>query len=206
MDLWKVTPNQTRVHRTEVQSYLLTKSLDIFSGTGKQFIQRIKRPILLKFKTTRFMLKFWWPVVWRYEEQSSQPIILEKCRIYRMEMYGRDLSGNDHISVGMRRPNGDFERPILRKRLFWTKPGISVWFCFVCILVLFCLYFGFVLFVFWFCFVCFALNCVLYLILFSIIYFFFHFFNFCIIIIEFLFVSSLFLSKWLRNVVTFFKR
>ena len=48
-----------------------------------------------------------------------------------MEMYGRDLSGNDHISVGMRRPNGDFERPILRKRLFWTKPGISVWFCFV---------------------------------------------------------------------------
>ena len=154
MDLWKITPNQTRVHRTEVQSYLLTKSLDIFSGTGKQFIQRIKRPILLKFKTTRVMLKFWWPVVWRYEEQSSQPIILEKCRIYRMEMYGRDLSGNDHISVGMRRPNGDFERPILRKRLFWTKPGISVWFCFVCILVLFCLYFGFVLFVFWFCFVC----------------------------------------------------
>ena len=71
-----------------------------------------------------------------------------------MEMYGRDLSGNDHISVGMRRPNGDFERPILKKRLFWTKPGISVWFCFVCILVLFCLYFGFVLFVFWFCFVC----------------------------------------------------
>ena len=123
-----------------------------------------------------------------------------------MEMYGRDLSGNDHISVGMRRPNGDFERPILKKRLFWTKPGISVWFCFVCILVLFCLYFGFVLFVFWFCFVYFALNCVLYLILFSIIYFFFHFFNFCIIIIEFLFVSSLFLSKWLRNVVTVFKR
>ena len=79
------------------------------------------------------------------------------------------------------------------------------WFCSVCILVLFCLYFGFVLFVFWFCFVCFALNCVLYLILFSIIYFFFHFFNFCIIV-EFLIVSSLFISKWLRNVVTFFKR
>ena len=185
MDLWKITPNQTRVHRTEVQSYLLTKSLDIFSGTGEQFIQRIKRPIFLKFKTTRVMLKFWWPVVWRYEEQTSQPIILEKCRIYRMEMYGRDLSGNDHISVGMRRPNGDFERPILRKRLFWTKPGISVWFCFVCILVLFCLYFGFVLFVFWFCFVCFALNCVLYLILFSIIYFFFTFLIFVLLLLSF---------------------
>ena len=185
MDLWKITPNQTRVHRTEVQSYLLTKSLDIFSGTGEQFIQRIKRPIFLKFKTTRVMLKFWWPVVWRYEEQTSQPIILEKCRIYRMEMYGRDLSGNDHISVGMRRPNGDFERPILKKRLFWTKPGISVWFCFVCILVLFCLYFGFVLFVFWFCFVYFALNCVLYLILFSIIYFFFTFLIFVLLLLSF---------------------
>ena len=99
-----------------------------------------------------------------------------------MEMYGRDLTGNDHISVGMRRPNGDFERPILRKRLFWTKPGISVWFCFVCILVLFCLYFGFILFVFWFCFVCFALNCVLYLILFSIIYFVFTFLIFVLLL------------------------
>ena len=102
-----------------------------------------------------------------------------------MEMYGRDLSGNDHISVGMRRPNGDFERPILKKRLFWTKPGISVWFCFVCILVLFCLYFGFVLFVFWFCFVYFALNCVLYLILFSIIYFFFTFLIFVLLLLSF---------------------
>ena len=41
-----------------------------------------------------------------------------------------DVDGNDHISVGMRRPNGDFERPIPGKRLFWTKPGISVWFLF----------------------------------------------------------------------------
>ena len=42
-----------------------------------------------------------------------------------------DVDGNDHISVGMRRPNGDFERPIPGKRLFWTKPGISVWFSFL---------------------------------------------------------------------------
>ena len=73
--------------------------------------------------------------------------------------------------------------------------------------------FGFVLFVFWFCFVCIlVLFCLFRFKLCFVSYFvfnylfFFHFFNFCIIIIEFLFVSSLFLSKWLRNVVTVFKR
>ena len=58
-----------------------------------------------------------------------------------MEAYGKDLKSNDHISVGMRRPNGDFERPILGKGLFWTKPGISIWFFFfVCNLFLFVLF------------------------------------------------------------------
>ena len=57
-----------------------------------------------------------------------------------MEAYGKDLESNDHISVGMRRPNGDFERPILGKGLFWTKPGISIWFFFVCNLFLFVLF------------------------------------------------------------------
>ena len=57
-----------------------------------------------------------------------------------MEAYGKDLESNDHISVGMRRPNGDFERPILGKGLFWTKPGISIWFFFGCNLFLFVLF------------------------------------------------------------------
>ena len=70
-----------------------------------------------------------------------------------------DVDGNDHISVGMRKPNGDFERPIPGKRLFWTKPGISVWFfyfCFnlcvcvcvcVCFVMLFCIFFVVVVFI-----------------------------------------------------------
>ena len=29
----------------------------------------------------------------------------------------------DHASVGMRRPSGEYERPIPGTRLFWTKPG-----------------------------------------------------------------------------------
>ena len=31
--------------------------------------------------------------------------------------------GRDHVSVGMRRPSGDYERPIPETRLFRTKPG-----------------------------------------------------------------------------------
>ena len=82
-----------------------------------------------------------------------------------MEAYGKDLERNDHISVGMRRPNGDFERPILGKGLFWTKPGISIWFFF--------------LFVICFCLSCFKFF--LYFILFSIIVYIyiFYFSYFC---------------------------
>ena len=29
----------------------------------------------------------------------------------------------DHASVGMRKPNGEYERPIPGTRLFQTKPG-----------------------------------------------------------------------------------
>ncbi|PFX15365.1 G-protein coupled receptor GRL101 [Stylophora pistillata] len=76
-----------------------------------------RRPMASVSKLTRYLE---WD---RYEGQSSQPIFLEKCRIYRLEVYGRDRYGKDHLSVGMRKPNGDFERPIPKKRLFWTKPG-----------------------------------------------------------------------------------
>ena len=104
-----------------------------------------------------------------------------------MEAYGKDLEKNDHMSVGMRRPNGDFERPILGKGLFWTKPGISIWFFFGCNLFLFVLF-----------------QIFLYFILFSIIVYIyiFYFLHFCIFV-EFLFVPFFSLSKRLRNVITF---
>ena len=39
--------------------------------------------------------------------------------------------GGDHVSVGMRKPSGEYERPIPRARLFWTIPGkIEVCSCF----------------------------------------------------------------------------
>ena len=38
----------------------------------------------------------------------------------------REEASIDHLSVGMRRPTGEYERPILGARLFWTKPGTLV--------------------------------------------------------------------------------
>ena len=43
-----------------------------------------------------------------------------------MVIFGREKGGNDHISVGMRKPNGEYERPITGERLFWTKPGEEI--------------------------------------------------------------------------------
>ena len=40
-----------------------------------------------------------------------------------MEAFMKESGGGDHISVGMRKPNGEYERPITGKRLFWTNPG-----------------------------------------------------------------------------------
>ena len=40
-----------------------------------------------------------------------------------MEAFMREETGNDHISLGMRTPCGEYERPIPGKALFRTKPG-----------------------------------------------------------------------------------
>lgn len=36
-----------------------------------------------------------------------------------------EIAGLDHVSLGMRGPNGEYERPIPGRRLFWTKPGMT---------------------------------------------------------------------------------
>ena len=40
-----------------------------------------------------------------------------------MEVFMYENGGEDHASVGMRTPSGEYERPIRGTRLFWTKPG-----------------------------------------------------------------------------------
>ena len=40
-----------------------------------------------------------------------------------MEIFMSEGMSGDHVSVGMRKPNGEYERPIPETRLFRTKPG-----------------------------------------------------------------------------------
>ncbi|KAJ7380781.1 Peptidase inhibitor 16 [Desmophyllum pertusum] len=75
-----------------------------------------KQPIIIVKKWTKYLQ---WN---RYPEQMSQPIFLDKCRIYRMVVFMGEGEGGDHLSVGMRKPSGEYERPIPGKRLFWTNP------------------------------------------------------------------------------------
>ncbi|XP_031570827.1 uncharacterized protein LOC116305127 isoform X2 [Actinia tenebrosa] len=63
--------------------------------------------------------------VWdRYpDKQTSLPIFLSKCNLYKLEMLMKQDSSTDCASAGMRLPNGTFERPIPMKRLFYVRPG-----------------------------------------------------------------------------------
>ena len=53
---------------------------------------------------------------------KSKEKLLSKCRLYRVEMlmvYG----GKYNASMGIMLPNGTFEEPIGKDRLFWVRPG-----------------------------------------------------------------------------------
>ncbi|KAK2567948.1 hypothetical protein P5673_007842, partial [Acropora cervicornis] len=53
---------------------------------------------------------------------KSKEKLLSKCRLYRVEMlmvYG----GKYNASIGIMLPNGTFEEPIGKDRLFWVRPG-----------------------------------------------------------------------------------
>mgnify|MGYP007094289035 CR=1 FL=1 len=53
---------------------------------------------------------------------KSKEIFVSKCRLYRVEMlmaYRRKYNA----SIGIKLPNGTFERPIGKDRLFWVRPG-----------------------------------------------------------------------------------
>ena len=128
----KTKRKQRRVQQTN-QSFMLKNGLDIFNGTSKRcmrktyihgFFSSLKLCFMM-FIILFFLLpsNFIIGCYCRYTEQTSQPIFLDQCRIYQLEIFGRDKWGYDHISVGMRKPSGGYERPITGTRLFWTKPG-----------------------------------------------------------------------------------
>ncbi|XP_048584250.1 uncharacterized protein LOC5517652 isoform X2 [Nematostella vectensis] len=57
------------------------------------------------------------------EKQKSRPVSLSQCHLYKIELLMKQGLNNDCASVGMRLPNGTYERPIPAHRLFWVNPG-----------------------------------------------------------------------------------
>ncbi|PFX21360.1 G-protein coupled receptor GRL101 [Stylophora pistillata] len=57
--------------------------------------------------------------------QTSEEIWLSKCHFYFIETLMKQGGGKDCLSVGMKLPNGTYERPIQKPRLFWVRPGVT---------------------------------------------------------------------------------
>ena len=55
--------------------------------------------------------------------QTSKEIWLSKCHLYPMETLMKQAKVKDCVSVGMKLPNGTYERPINEAHLFWVRPG-----------------------------------------------------------------------------------
>jgi len=61
----------------------------------------------------------------RFPGQKSKEFSLSKCHFYRLEMYMVQYRGQGSASVGIKLPNGTYERPIGKNRLHWVRPGNS---------------------------------------------------------------------------------
>ena len=55
--------------------------------------------------------------------QTSRETWLSNCRFYYMEALMKQSGVKDCLSVGMRLPNGTYERPITGQHLYWIRPG-----------------------------------------------------------------------------------
>ena len=55
--------------------------------------------------------------------QKSKETFLSKCYFYRVEMHMVQYGGKDGASMGIKLPNGTYERPIGKNRLLWVRPG-----------------------------------------------------------------------------------
>lgn len=62
-------------------------------------------------------------------KQISQPIYLSRCHLYNIEVFMREYVNEDHLSIGIKFPNGEGQKPVYAKNLFWLKTGLT--FCFV---------------------------------------------------------------------------
>ncbi|XP_067029378.1 uncharacterized protein [Acropora muricata] len=60
---------------------------------------------------------------WYNRITKSKEIFLSKCRLYRVEVLMACRGKYHAASIGVKLPNGTYEEPIGKDRLFWVRPG-----------------------------------------------------------------------------------
>ncbi|KAJ7365918.1 hypothetical protein OS493_002649 [Desmophyllum pertusum] len=121
----------------EVQSWHVTQTLDAPENFDNFYLQKLstyfqecelwlhKMNTLNSTKTK--LLKLTEPTLdWnsRPNDQRSKVLNLSECYFYKLEacMANGEAVG-DHLSVGVRLPNGEIQKPISGQHLYWMKPG-----------------------------------------------------------------------------------
>ena len=59
----------------------------------------------------------------RYPEDQEATYLFDARFFYELATEVYDIIAYGHLSVGVRLPGGEFQRPITRPQLFWVLPG-----------------------------------------------------------------------------------
>ena len=66
-----------------------------------------------------------WSQLFRYPEQTSQPVNLVKGKVYYLEGRVKEGGAGDHLSVGVKLPSGVEEKPLVNN--IYMKPPGMIW-------------------------------------------------------------------------------
>ena len=62
----------------------------------------------------------------RHRSQTATPVYLRKGRVYFLEALMVDAGGPDHLTIGVRLPNGRMQRPVSSRDIYRIPPGTVV--------------------------------------------------------------------------------
>ncbi|RMX37932.1 hypothetical protein pdam_00022377, partial [Pocillopora damicornis] len=80
-----------------------------------------ERKMLIKLVDMKTLERLTWDR--SLSKQISQPIYLSRCHLYNIEVFMREYVNEDHLSIGIKFPNGEEQKPVYAKNLFWLKTG-----------------------------------------------------------------------------------
>lgn len=69
-------------------------------------------------------ISYYYTSISRPDDQKSKVLHLSECYFYKLEAFmANEKAVDDHLSIGVRKPNEQTQKPILGQHLYWMKPG-----------------------------------------------------------------------------------